>query len=116
MAGIVFATVLATAASVVAQMALLRNQLGGLDLTRLLSTVVRVGVASAALGAVAYLVWWGLDEALGRGLGGQIVSMGAALAMGGAVYAAAVYAMRVPEAGQIMSLLPGRSRGDGATG
>jgi putative peptidoglycan lipid II flippase len=111
-AGIVFATVVATAAGVVAEAVLLRSQLGGLELPRLASTIARVGIASAALGVVAYGVWWGLDSALGRGLGGQLVSMGAALAAGGAVYAGAVYAMRLPEAGQIMRLLPGRSRPD----
>jgi putative peptidoglycan lipid II flippase len=115
-AGIVAATAVATAASVVAQMALLRVQLGGLELPRLMSTVVRVGIASAALAAVSYGVWWALDDALGRGLGGQIASMGIALAAGGAVYAAAVYAMRVPEAGQIIGLIPGRSRGGGEAG
>jgi len=107
---------MATAASVVAQMVLLRHQLGGLDLGRLLDTGVRVGLASAALAGVSYAVWWALDDLLGRGLGGQVVSMTAALAAGGAVYAAAVYAMRVPEARQIMGLLPGRSRSQAPEG
>jgi putative peptidoglycan lipid II flippase len=107
-AGIVASTVIATAASVVAQMLLLRQELGGLELPGLGSTAARVAFASALLAGISYLVWWGLDEALGRGLGGQIVSMTAALAAGAAAYAAAVYAMRVPEAGQIMRLLPGR--------
>ncbi len=95
--------------------ALLRVQLGGLELPRVRGLAgCASSIASAALAGVAYLVWLGLDEALGRGLGGQIVSMGAwRSAAGAAVYAAAVYAMRVPEAGQIMRLLPGRSRRDG---
>jgi putative peptidoglycan lipid II flippase len=114
-AGIVAATAAATAASVIAQAWLLRSELGGLELPKLASSLVRVAIASAALAAVAYLVWLGLDDALGRGLGGQIASMGIALAAGGAVYAGAVYAMRVPEAGQIMRLLPGRSRGGEAS-
>jgi putative peptidoglycan lipid II flippase len=107
-AGIVFATAAATAASVIAQVVVLRRQLGGLELPRLASTTLRVTIASAALAAVAYFTWLGLDELLGRGLGGQIGSVGLALAVGGAVYAGAVYAMRVPEARQIMRLLPGR--------
>jgi putative peptidoglycan lipid II flippase len=115
-AGIVVATAVATAASVAAQMYLLRPQLGGLELRALGATLVRVGIASALLAGVAYLVWWGLDEALGRGLGGQIVSMTIALGAGGATYAGAVYAMRVPEAGQILRLIPGRGGRSGEEG
>ena len=105
-AGIVFATVLATAASVVAQVVLLRNQLGRPRPGPVSSpTGVRVVLASAALGAVAYGVWWALDDVLGRGLGGQIVSMGGALAVGGAVYAVAITLLRIPEASQLRRLL-----------
>ena len=100
----------ATVASVVAEAVLLRSQIGGLELPRFISTATRVTLASAALAGVAYLVWAALDEAFGRGLGGQIASMGLALLAGGTVYAAAVYAMRVPEAGQLMRLMPGRRR------
>ena len=113
-AGIVVATAIATAASVVAQMAVLRGQLGGLELRGFGSSLARVGVASGFLAEVAYLVWLGLDEALGRSLGGQIVSMTAALAAGAAIYAGAVYVMRVPEATQIMRLIPRRGRREGS--
>ena len=51
-AGIVFATVVATAGSVVAQAIVLRRQLGRLELGRLVSTGLRIGLASAALAAV----------------------------------------------------------------
>ena len=50
----------------------------------------------------------GLDEALGRSLPGQIVSVGAALILGTAVYVAWVLALRIPEAQQIRALLAGR--------
>jgi putative peptidoglycan lipid II flippase len=103
--GIVAATVIATAASVAAQATILRRALGRLELGRLAWTTVRVTIAGAALAGTAYLIWLGLDEALGRGLGGQIVSLGAALLGGGLVYAVAVSLMRVPEAGQIRRLL-----------
>ena len=107
-AGIVFATVIATIASVVAQGWLLRSELGGLELPAFAASAVRVLAASAALAGVSYLVWRGLDEALGRDLGGQIISMTGGLVAGFAAYAAIVYATRVPEVGQIMRLLPGR--------
>jgi putative peptidoglycan lipid II flippase len=81
-AGIVAATVIATAASVLAQAIVLRRQLGGLELPAL----------------------------LGSALWAQIVSMGAALGAGAAVYVAGVFALRVPEAEQISRLIPRRGR------
>ena len=49
-----------------------------------------------------------LDDLLGNGLIGQIVALGTGLAVGGAVYAAIVLALRLPEARQILELLRGR--------
>jgi putative peptidoglycan lipid II flippase len=103
--GVVAATVIATISSVVAQGVILRRQLRGLELTRLFETVARVIVAAALLAGVSYLVWYGLDHALGRGLIAQIVSLGVALAAGFAIYFAAVIALRVPEANQIVRLV-----------
>jgi putative peptidoglycan lipid II flippase len=108
-AGIVFATVVATAGSVAAQAIVLRRQLGRLELGRLVSTGLRIGIASAALAGAAYGIWSLLDDALGRGVGGQIVSLGAGLLVGAVVYAAAVWLLRVPEARQVRALLPGSS-------
>jgi putative peptidoglycan lipid II flippase len=102
--GIVAATGIATAASVAAQAVVLRRHLGRLELGRLLWTAIRVVLAAAALAAVSYGIWSLLDDALGRGLGGQLVSLGAALFAGAAVYGLAVLAMRVPEAQQILGL------------
>jgi putative peptidoglycan lipid II flippase len=106
--GIVAATAIATASSVVAQGVVLRGVIGGLELPRLISSSVRISVAAAALAGVAYGVWFVLDEALGEGLGGQIVSIGAGLIAGAAVYAAVLIALRVPEAEQIRRLVRDR--------
>src|SRR5215203_3647953 len=103
--GIVLGTVLATVASVVAQAMILRRILGGLELGRFLDTALRVAISSALLAGVSYLVWYGLDQALGRDLIAQIISLGLALAVGFAVYFAATLALRVPEASQIIRLL-----------
>jgi putative peptidoglycan lipid II flippase len=103
--GIVFGTVLATIASVAAQGSILRRDLGGIELGRLLDGAIRVTAAAALLAAVSYLVWSGLDEVLGRGTVAQIVSLGTALFAGAAVYVGAVLALRVPEAGQILRLV-----------
>jgi putative peptidoglycan lipid II flippase len=103
--GVVAATVIATISSVVAEVVILRRQLRGLDLGRLAETAVRVVVAAALLAGVSYLVWYGLDQQLGRGTIAQLVSLGIALAAGFAAYVAAVLALRVPEATQIMRLV-----------
>jgi putative peptidoglycan lipid II flippase len=102
--GVVAATVIATVSSVVAQAVILRRQLDGLELTRLMGTGVRVLASAVLLAGVSYLVWYGLDQALGRSTIAQITSLGAGLAAGFAVYFGAVIALRVPEARQIMRL------------
>ncbi|TMK71755.1 MAG: hypothetical protein E6G49_08685, partial [Actinobacteria bacterium] len=107
--GIVAATVIATAVSVFAQTAVLRRQLGRLELGRLTWTTARVCAAAAALAGVSYGVWYILDQVLGRGLAAQIVSLGAALGTGALVYAAAITAFRIPEAHQIWRLLRRRA-------
>jgi putative peptidoglycan lipid II flippase len=103
--GIVVGTVVATAASVAAQAMILRRELGGLELGQFLDNAIRVTAAAALLAGVSYLVWYGLDEALGRSTIAQIVSLGAALLAGAAAYFAAVLALRVPEARQILRLV-----------
>jgi putative peptidoglycan lipid II flippase len=103
--GIVAATAIATAGSVVAQCVVLREALGGLELTRLIHTAVRVVIAAALLAGVSYGIWDVLDQALGRGVGGQLISLGVALTAGAAVYFGAVIAMRVPEARQVLRLV-----------
>jgi putative peptidoglycan lipid II flippase len=106
--GIVAGTGIGTTAAVVVQALMLRRELGGLEFGRLFSTAARITLAAAALAAVGWLVWDLLDEALGRGLGGQIVSLGGGLAMGGLAYLGAARLLRIPELDQIMRLLPGR--------
>jgi putative peptidoglycan lipid II flippase len=115
--GIVAATVIATAVSVLAQTIVLRRQLGRLELGRLTWTSLRVVIAAAALAAASYGIWYALDQALGRGLGGQIVSLSAGLVAGVLVYAAVVTGLRIPEAQQIGRLLrPGDAGGEGRGG
>ena len=63
-------------------------------------------VAAVLLAGAAYGAWYGLDEALGRSLAGQIVSVGAGIGAGIAIYAAGVWVLGVKEARQIRALLP----------
>jgi len=104
-AGIVAGTGIGTSAAVVAQAVILRREFDGLELGHLFSTAARITIASAALAAVSWLVWDLLDEALGRGLVGQIVSLGAGLGAGGLVYVAVAKLLRVGELEQITRLL-----------
>ena len=67
-------------------------------------------LAAAVLAAVAYGAWRGLDQALGRSLPGQAVSVGVALAAGALAYAGVVLALRIPEARQVLDLLTSRFR------
>ncbi len=100
-AGIVAATVIATGTSVVALAVILRRALGRIELGRLISSSVRITIAAAALAGVSYLVWRELDDALGRAVLAQAISMTVALAAGAATYAAGLAVLRVPEAVQI---------------
>jgi putative peptidoglycan lipid II flippase len=103
--GIVAGTGIGTSAAVFAQAYILRREFGGLELGRLLSTTIRISIASLALGLSSYLVWRVLDELLGRDLAGQIISVGGGLAVGGIVYLVAARAMRIAELEQILRLV-----------
>ena len=103
--GIVASTGIATTLSVLAQAVILRRILGGLELGKLLDTGLRITLAAAALAAVSFGIWDVLDGALGRGLGGQIVSLGTALALGGLVYVGIAKLLRVAELDQVMRLV-----------
>jgi putative peptidoglycan lipid II flippase len=103
--GIVAGTGIGTTAAVVAQAIVLRRQLGGLELGKLLDAAVRISVAAGALALVGFGVWDVLDNALGRGLGGQIVSLGAALGLGGLVYFGMAKLLRIAELEQVMRLV-----------
>ncbi len=109
--GIVIGTALASAAMTVGQLRYLRRELGGdLEIARTVMMTCRMLLASVALAAVAYVLWWALDAVLGRSLPAQILSVGTGLAAGLAVYARVVLALRVPEAHQIAKLVRDRRR------
>jgi putative peptidoglycan lipid II flippase len=103
--GVVAGTGIGTSAAVVAQAVILRREFNGLELRRLFLTSAQITIASAALAGVAWVVWHVLDEALGRGLGGQIVSLGTGLALGGVAYLVVARLLRIAELDQIMRLV-----------
>jgi putative peptidoglycan lipid II flippase len=107
-AGIVIGTVAGTLVMTVAQGWILRGQLGGIEGARTASAVLRMSLAAALLGGVAYALWSVLASALGTGLPAQVVSVGAAILVGLAAYAAAVGVLRVQEGRQVARLFARR--------
>jgi putative peptidoglycan lipid II flippase len=106
--GVVLGTVVGTAAMTFFQMYVLRGDLGHIEGRATASAVARMLIAGAALAGSAWVVWHFLDSALGRSLIAQIISLGAGIAVGIAVYAAGVLLLKVPEAGQLSRLVKGR--------
>ncbi len=103
--GIVAGTGIGTTAAVVAQAVVLRHEFGGLELRRLIETTAKITIAAAALAAVSFGVWDVLDDALGRGLAGQLISLGAGLGLGGLTYLGTAKLLRIAELEQITRLL-----------
>lgn len=108
--GVVLGTTVSNIVLCVLEARVLRRGLGGLELTQTLRAMALILAASALLGAVAYGVWYLLDDLLGRSLLAQLISVGTALAAGGAVYAAVLLRSGLPEAHQIADLLTRRFR------
>ena len=103
--GIVAGTGIGTIAAVLAQAVVLRREFDGLELGRLAATTAKITLAAAALAVVSFGVWDLLDNALGRGLGGQIVSLGTGLGLGGLTYLLAAKLLKIAELEQITRLL-----------
>ena len=108
-AGIVAATGIATTASVISQVVILRPRIGGIEAVAFLRSLVRILIGSAVLALVSYEVWQVLDDLVGQELLGQIISVTAALALGGIAYVATCRLLKVPELDQILDLVRRRS-------
>ena len=102
--GIVAATSLATILSVLVGGVILHRALGRLELGQLVWSGTRILACAALLAVVSYFTWDALDEALGRGLGAQLISLGTALAAGAIAYGIALTLLRVPEMSQVVAL------------
>jgi len=95
---------------VFAEAFVLRRILHGFETRRTLTAIAGMLAGAAVLGGVTYGVWYVLDQALGRSLPAQIVSVGVALILGSAAYAAVVLGLRIPEAKQVLDLFASRLR------
>ena len=111
-AGLVIGTVAANVVMTWLQLRRLRTGFNGhLEGTQTTMITVRILIATAIITPVGYLIWKGLESALGVSLVAQIVSVGFALAVATALYAWLVLLMRIPEARQIQSLVRDRMLG-----
>jgi putative peptidoglycan lipid II flippase len=108
-AGLIIGTVVANIVMTALQLQRLRVGLNGrLEGAQTVMITTRIIVASALLGAVSWVVWKLLDSVLGVSLPAQIISVGAAAAVGLLVYMRAVLVMRIPEAHQVSGMIRAR--------
>jgi putative peptidoglycan lipid II flippase len=109
--GIVLGTAFANAVTMGRQLYRMRTGFNGrLEGAQTLMITVRILVAAAVMAGVARGIWILVDGVVGRSLAGQIVSVGLAVGLAGALYAMLTLAMRIPEARQIEELVTSRLR------
>ncbi|MGH3041259.1 MAG: murein biosynthesis integral membrane protein MurJ [Gaiellaceae bacterium] len=102
--GIPLATSLVNIAGTLALLAVLRSRLGHLDGRAIVSSYARIAIASAGAAGTAFAVWYGLDEAFGRSLGAQVLSVGTAILSGAVVFLGCAALLRVRELQTLLSL------------
>ncbi|MGH3104256.1 MAG: murein biosynthesis integral membrane protein MurJ [Gaiellaceae bacterium] len=102
--GIPLAISVSNIAGAAVLLVLLRRRIGRIDFGAIARSLLLVAVASAVLAGVAFLVWRVLDDAVGRSLGGQIVSLGSALAAGAVAYLISCRLLGVREIEALLSL------------
>jgi putative peptidoglycan lipid II flippase len=109
-AGIALSTAVVTTFNATVLFVLLRRQVGSLHLAEVAAETARIVVATVYCTAAAFGVWWPLDQILGRSLPAQIVSVGLALAAGGAAYLAAGRILQLSDMA-VLGSLADRMRG-----
>ena len=102
--GIPLATSLANIFGSAVLLIVFRHRLGRIEFRGTASSFLRVTVASVALALVAYPVWYALDQALGRSVLAQTVSLGSAFVAGFGVYLISCRLLGVRELDALLSL------------
>ena len=108
--GIPLATSVVNIAGTAVLVVVLRRRLGSIDGATIMASYVRIVAASAAAAGAAYGAWRGLDEVVGRSLGGQLVAVGLGLCAAAGVYVVLARLLGIRELGALLSLI-GRSGG-----
>ena len=106
--GIPLATSIVNIAGSAALLLVLRRRLGRVNGRELADSAWRILLASAVVAGVAYGVWRGLDEALGRSVGAQVISVGLSCLAAAAAYLVLARLLGIRELGALLSLV-GRS-------
>jgi len=102
--GIPLATSLANIFGSAALLIVFRHRLGRIEFGDTARAFLRVTVSSLALAAVAFPVWYVLDQALGRSVLAQAVSLGSAFVAGFGVYLISCRLLGVRELNALLSL------------
>jgi putative peptidoglycan lipid II flippase len=102
--GIPLATSIVNIAGTAGLLVVFRRRIGRVDGRRLADSYARIAVASALAAGAAYAVWLGLDAAVGRSLGGQILSVGGGIAAAVGLFLAASRLIRIDELNTLLSL------------
>jgi putative peptidoglycan lipid II flippase len=105
--GLPLATSLSNLAGAVVLFALMWRRIGRVEAAPTFTALSRVILAAVVASGVAVLVWWGLDEAVGRSVPGQIASVGLGLAAATAAYLGACRTLGVRELGSLLALRRG---------
>jgi putative peptidoglycan lipid II flippase len=103
--GLPLAVSLSNLAGAVALAIVMWRRVGGVEPAATLAALVRIIVAAVLAAAVSVSVWWALDEALGRSVAGQVVSVGLGLVAGTVAYLGACRLLRVRELGSLLVVL-----------
>jgi putative peptidoglycan lipid II flippase len=109
--GIPLSTAVCNIAGTAALLVLLRKRVGRIDGGEIIASSMKITAASAVVAVVAFGVWDPLDGAVGRSLGGQVVSLGLALIASVAAYAITCRALSVREMQALLSLRTRAQRG-----
>ena len=83
----------------------LREQIGRLGGREIVVAYARIAVAAALTAGVGYLLWDQLDGAVGRSLGGQVLSVGVAVAGASVAYLVVARLLGVRELNALLSLI-----------
>src|SRR6266508_1518637 len=102
--GIPLSTSVVNIAGTALLIVLLRRRVHRIELRETARATWLIVLASAALAGVSFGIWYGLDNLLGRSFGAQVVSLGAALLVGGATYLACCRLLGVRELNALLSL------------
>ena len=103
--GIPLATSVVNVLATAALLLLLRDRIGRLEISELAGAYGRILAASGLAAGIAFGIWAGIDSAVGRSLGGQIVSVGVALGAGALSYLVLARLLGIREREALLSLL-----------